>query len=404
MAAPKIVVILYKSKLLSNGEHPLMLRVTQKRKRKYVALGISCPANLWDEQKKLPKKTHPNREFIKAVIHQKILVYQNKLLENPQLGDSAETLINAVENHKVEKQVFPFFDELIDRLTKAGKIGTAQAYKETKRDLKLFLGKSTLLFTDIDQRFLNRYETYFRSKGLADTTISFYFRTLQAAFNKAIQEGIVEAAYYPFKDFRISKFNTTTQKRAITKEDIQKLAQLPVESSSHLYEPRQYFLFSYYGQGINFRDIAFLKWSDVVEGRVFYQRAKTGKFLQFKLLPPAQGIIDYYRPKEDYDRNSYIFPIVNEHIHRTPTQIDNRLDKVLKRVNKGLKQLARLADISVNLTMYVARHTYATVLKRSGIAIPVISEAMGHSNPEITQVYLKSFADEVIDEANEHLL
>ena len=77
---------------------------------------------------------------------------------------------------------------------------------------------------------------------------------------------------------------------------------------------------------------------------------------------------------------------------------------MLKRVNKGLKELARLADIKVHLTTYVARHTYATVLKKSGVPIPVISEAMGHENAEVTQTYLKSFEDEVIDEANEFLL
>lgn len=115
-------------------------------------------------------------------------------------------------------------------------------------------------------------------------------------------------------------------------------------------------------------------------------------------------MIDYHRPETAYERENVVFPLLNKSVHITPTQIDHRLDKVLKRVNSGLKELARLAGITVNLTMYVARHTYATVLKRSGVAIPVISEAMGHATPDITQVYLKSFADEVIDEANEHLL
>ena len=99
-----------------------------------------------------------------------------------------------------------------------------------------------------------------------------------------------------------------------------------------------------------------------------------------------------------------MFPILNRAVHLTPTQINDRLEKVLKRMNKGLKEIAYLAGISTHLTMYVARHTYATVLKRSGVAIPVISEAMGHATPVITQTYLKSFEDEVIDEANTFLL
>ena len=220
--SPKIVVILYKSKVLSNGEHPLMLRVTQKGQRKYVASGISCPEKLWDSKKNLPKRTHPNRKFIQAFISQKVLAYQNKLVENQHLGRSAATIIDAVERSHTGQQFFPFLDELIDRLLKAGKIGNANVYKNTQRTLRHSTSKAILLFTDIDQRFLNKYEAYLRNKGLADISSSFYFRTLRAVFNKAIKEKLVQAAYYPFKEFNISKFNTTTQKRAITKEDINK--------------------------------------------------------------------------------------------------------------------------------------------------------------------------------------
>lgn len=400
----KIAVVLYKSKLLSNSEHPLMLRVTHKGKRKYVSLGISCPASLWDDKKQLPKRMHPNKNFIKEVIKRKVLTYQQKLLENPQLGNSAENVIKAVENARIDQQLFPFLNELIDRLTADGRIGTARAYKEIRRDLKLFTNNTNLLFIDIDQRFLNRYESYFKSKKLADTTISYYLRTLQAVFNKAIKENLVKAECYPFREFKISRFNTKTQKRAMTKEDIRKLAELSIVSDSHLYISQQYFLFSYYGQGMNFRDIAFLKWGDIREDRVFYKRTKTGQMMQFKLLAPAQAIVDQYRPQTPYNKEDYVFPILDRDVHLAPTQIDNRLRKVLKKVNNGLKELASMAGITINLTMYVARHTYGTVLMWNGVGVSTISQAMGHSDPTVTQVYLKSFADEVIDAANEHLL
>ena len=91
-------------------------------------------------------------------------------------------------------------------------------------------------------------------------------------------------------------------------------------------------------------------------------------------------------------------------MHIAPTQIANRLRKVLKKVNNGLKELASMAGITINLTMYVARHTYGTVLMWNGVGVSTISQAMGHSDTTVTQVYLKSFADDVIDAANEHLL
>jgi integrase len=163
-------------------------------------------------------------------------------------------------------------------------------------------------------------------------------------------------------------------------------------------------MFSYYGQGINFIDIAQLQWKNIVQDRIEYTRAKTGKIIQFKLLPPAKAIIEHYRPLTGNHPDHYIFPILNRLKHVTPLQIDNRVAKVLKRVNSELKEIARLAQIDANLTTYVARHTYATVLKKSGIPTAVISEALGHRSEFITQTYLKNFENEVVDLANECLL
>ena len=399
---PKVAVILYKSKVLKNGEHPIMVRVNKKG-RKYVSLGISCPANLWDFEKNMPKRTHPNKKFIQELIKHKKLAYDNKLLKDPQIGTSAEKIIEEVENERVYKQFFPFLDELIDRLVQSGS-GNADVYKETRRKLKNFKPNSMLLLTDIDQRFLNKYEAYLRGLEMKETSISIYFRTLRAVINSAIKEKLLKEDDYPFKEFKVSKFNTTTQKRAITKEEMKKVEALPIPPESPFYIPKQYFLFSYYGQGMNFRDMALLKWKNVIDDRVFYKRTKTRKFLQFKLLPPAQAIIDFYRPQTPYDGEDYVFPILDKHVHITPTQIKDRSKKVRRQVNKAVKELAKMAGISGNITTYVARHTYATVLKRSGIDTSVISEAMGHANSDTTKIYLKSFANEVIDKANEHLL
>lgn len=396
---PKVAVILYKSKVLKNGEHPIMVRVN-KNGRKYVSLGISCPANLWDFEKNTPKRTHPNKKFIQELIKHKKLAYDNKILKSPQIGASAEKIIEAVENERIDKQFFPFLDELIDRHKK----GNADVYRDTRRQLKKFKPNSTLLLTDIDQRFLNKYEAYLRGLEMKETSISVYFRTLRAVLKSAVKEKLLKEDDYPFNEFKVSKFNTTTQKRAITKEEMKKIGALPIPPESPLYIAQKYFLFSYYGQGMNFRDMALLKWKNVIDDRVFYQRAKTDGFLQFKLLPPAQAIIDFYRPQTPYDGEDYVFPILDKHVYITETQINNRSDKVLKQVNKGVKELAKMVGINGKITTYVARHTYATVLKRNHVDTSVISEAMGHANADTTKIYLKSFANEVIDEANEHLL
>ena len=87
-----------------------------------------------------------------------------------------------------------------------------------------------------------------------------------------------------------------------------------------------------------------------------------------------------------------------------PIQVANRLHKVLAKLNKHLKEIGLVLNLSMPLTTYLARHSYATVLKRAGVSTSIISESLGHSSERITQIYLDSFNNEQIDEAMSHLL
>jgi integrase len=161
---------------------------------------------------------------------------------------------------------------------------------------------------------------------------------------------------------------------------------------------------SYYFQGINFKDLSELQWKDIIEDRIFYTRAKTGKIIHFKLVPPAQAIIEHYRPLTGNHPENYIFPILNRLQHVTALQITHRVAKVRKKVNSQMREIARLAQIDANPTTYVARHTYATVLKKNDVSIAKISQALGHSSELVTQTYLKEFEDEEMDLINNCLL
>lgn len=398
--------VLYKSKTLANGEYPIMLRITKDRKRKYISLGISCPLNLWDEKKNAPKRNHPHKDLIEKIIDNQVKEYKEKQLElkaeNKEF--TAVSLAAKVGSKSKKATVFQYFEEVINRLILSKAIGNANTYKDTYRSLKAYLNDKDITFSELDYSLLIGYETYLRKKGLAETSMAVYFRNLRALFNKAIKENVAKPQHYPFKQFQISKFDLSTRKRAITKEEIKRIEGLQLESGSVLNEARQYFLFSYYGSGINFIDMANLKWKNIVGHRLYYNRAKTGKELSFKLLDPAIKILDYWRPLTGQDQNNYVFPILNLSKHLTPQQIDNRVHKVITRVNKRLKELSAIAGLNVPLTTYVARHTFATVLKKSGINTAVISEAMGHQTEAITQTYLKSFENEILDEATQHLL
>ena len=153
---------------------------------------------------------------------------------------------------------------------------------------------------------------------------------------------------------------------------------------------------------MNFGDIARLRYKDIVKGRVNYSRHKTQKLLSFQLVPMALQILEKYGMAGHGE--DYIFPILNRHEHTTPQQIFNRLHKVLRKVNRELKTLGEQIGLEMPLTTYVARHTFATVLKRSGVNIAIISESLGHSDLSTTQIYLDSFENSQIDAAMQHLL
>lgn len=228
------------------------------------------------------------------------------------------------------------------------------------------------------------------------------FRTLRSAYNKAIQAKCARKSDYPFDDYKINKFDTTTQKRAIAKTDILEIKECQPKESKRQYMDlsRDIFMFSYLCGGINFTDIANLTTENITNGRLHYVRQKTGKTISIGLSDEAFTILSKY----ENGANGYLFPILDKSIHKTAQQKQNRIHKILVKVNANLKELANQLGIEANLTTYVARHSFASVLKKSGTNIAIISEALGHSDLATTQIYLDSFDNEQVDNALKALL
>ena len=396
-------VLCYKSKILGNGENPLMIRVCKDGKRKYQSLGISVNPKFWDFEKERPKPDCPNKELILKIMLEKETQFQKQILElkADEKEYTASTLIVPKVQRKI-KSVFEFYEELIKEYESANKIGNSRVYKDSYNSLKNFTGnKLDIPFSHIDTDFLKQYEKWLRKNQLADTTISLYFRTLRSVFNKAIDEKHVKKTDYPFDEFRVSKFDTTTEKRAIPKESIKQIINLDLSNESDYTKlSRDLFVFSYLCGGINFTDIANLTPENIINERLIYIRQKTHKKMNIPLSFDALQIIENYRNMS----NRYVFPILNSDIHITEIQKYNRRKKVLKSINYYLKKISVMSGINSKITSYVARHSFATVLKRSGVNVALISEALGHSDLATTQIYLDSFENEQIDAAMSNLL
>ena len=261
-------------------------------------------------------------------------------------------------------------------------------------------------FKRIDGVFLNDYATWMQvKKKLHKNTIGNRLRGLKAIFNRAISDKVITENITPFKEFKVSKYREETTKRAISKQDIERVINLDLKSISDektfpFYDfARDIFIFSYLGCGINIVDIAFLKYANIIDNdRLQFRRSKTKKIISFRLHPIAKEIIEKYRKKK-HKQTDYVFPIFNDEIQKTMKEKYYKLDYQTRYVNKYLRKIGKHLNISLKLTSYVARHSFATVLKRSGVNTSIISEAMGHSSEKVTQVYLDSFENDQIDEA-----
>ena len=401
-----ISVVCYKSKTLSNGEHPLMLRICKDGKKKYQSLGISIKANLWDFTKEKPKSNCPNKEYIQKLILDKQTELQQRMLEmNSEQKEYTTTTLLHDENKKFElKTVSDYYQELIEQLKADNKCGNRLIYRSSYNSLKAFTNdKLDIPFSAIDIAWLNKYEKWLRSKGNEETTMSLMFRTLRSTYNKAIKAKCARKSEYPFDEFRISKFDVRTQKRAIAKTEVLKFTKevCPIGKRQYIQLSKDIFMFSYLCGGINFTDIANLTKANIIErNRLQYTRQKTGKLIKLGLSEETMKIIEQYAPES----KGYLFPILDIKIHKTPLQKQNRIHKILGKVNINLKLIAAQLGIEGNLTTYVARHSFASVLKKSGVNIALISEALGHSDLSTTQIYLDNFDNEQVDEAMKNLL
>lgn len=390
-----ISVICFKSKTLANGEHPLMLRITKDRKRTMKSLGVSVHPSNWDFDRNEPKPKCPDRKYIQQIILKVKSEYQTRLLEKAARDEdyTAETLVKEQTREQIQSEtVESFYLRTVEQLKREGAVGNAYAYLNSYNVLKSFNRDKPLHFTfsRIDADYLEKFEEWMRARGNKDTSMSFQMRTLRAVFNRAIKLKAVAREKNPFTDYKISRFNTRTPKRALSKTDVMKIVDADCSAESDSCRLAQsVFTFSYLCGGISFVDVANLTSDNIVDGRLSYNHQKTHGAIHVPLSERAMRIVNRYA--EACEQSGYLFPILDSRRHTMPMQKRNRVHKVCHQVNTELRQLARRLNISGEVTTYCARHSFATVLKKSGVNIGIISEALGHHSLKTTQIYLGAF-------------
>ncbi len=401
-----VSVICNKFKVLKNGESPIMVRVAKDGKRSMKSLGVSVNPAYWDFSKNTPKKNCPNRAILMQLISQTLLEYQGKVMEVKIRGNNAtiSSIMEGKGNGMVSVTVEDYLTLHIQQLRDNGKVGNSYAYLNLRTTLQNYYGKKlNFYFSVIDVAFCNKFEAWMRKNQFKDTTMHYYFRTLRATYNKAVEAKCADREKSPFIEYKLSRFSTKTKKRALSKESVKKILKMDCSDMSDKARlAHDVFSFSYYCGGISLVDVANLTLDNIVDGRLVYERQKTHGMINLVMLDEAKAIIERYSTYQN--RTGYLFPILDCRVHITPMQKFNRVRKLCHQINKELHKIADKLKIKEDVTTYVARHSFATVLKKSGVNIGIISQALGHQDIKTTQIYLSKFDDEQVDSAMQNLL
>lgn len=395
-----------KDRIYQDGTTPLFLRFTSNRKSRFVSLGVAINPVYWNAERQELTPDCPDGKNLQFRIDSVREEYAKKIhrLEVLEIEATLEALFGTARRSGTTT-LNDVFNQAIARLEALGKYGSASKHKAALSLLNQF-DPIAIRLEQIDISYLNDFELFLLKRGNKSNSIATKLSILKAIYNKAITEELFVPKSNPFTKFKVGRLWVETRKRAITKEDIQKLIDFELPPDTHflyLEFARDIFLFSYYMAGINFKDIALLTYSSIHNGRIYYVRRKTTKEMNCHLIEPAQHIVQKYF-RVHHQPEDYIFPILNRGTHVTDQQIFNRTHKMLVKVNTHLKWLGLQIGLQTPLTTYVARHTYATVMKKAGVNIALISESLGHSDLATTQIYLDSFENNQIDEAMRHLL
>ena len=394
-----VKLMLNKSRILNNGSYPLVFQVIHNRRKKLLYTGYRMKEEVFDESEgkimngvgstfTATEVVKMNRELRKMRNQIDIRIRQ---LERTREEFTVEDILtqNAFGTGKSQFYLLRYINAQIERKQELKKVGMAAAYKSTRSSLAKFIGRPDVRMSEVDLAFVRRYEDFLYSNGASGNTVSYYLRNLRSLYNQAVTDGYHPRGEYPFAKAQTRPAKTV--KRALSRTDMQNLADLNLENEPELEFTRDLYLFSFYAQGMAFVDIVLLKKTDICNGVLTYSRHKSKQLIRIVVTPQMQGVIDKYNTE-----NEYLFPIISGE-YASGYQ---KYRLALGRINRHLKKIAVVADIKVPLTTYTARHTWATLARDYGAPISVISAGLGHTSEEMTRVYLKDFDVFMLNQVN----
>lgn len=315
------------------------------------------------------------------------------LLDKKGMNYTVDDIVTDFRNYEKECSLFNFMERIIIRLKQTGKIRTSETYTSTLNSFKSFRKGEDIMLDAITSELMEDYQLYLQGRGAIPNTTSFYMRILRAVYQRAVDDELIEQ-HNPFR--RVYTGVDKTVKRALPLAIIKAIRTLDLCLSPPLDFARDMFMMSFYLRGMSFIDMAFLRKSDLINGQIIYRRRKTNQLLTIAWTKEMQILLDKY-PENPTE---YLLPIITS----TTGNERSRYRSVGYNINRSLKKIAEKVGVSIPLTLYCARHSWASAAKAKGIPLSVISEGMGHDSETTTQIYLASLDTSAVDQANSIIL
>jgi integrase/recombinase XerD len=412
------------------GLHPVKIKVTYRRNTTYYSVqlegtNVYADQQLWDAitspaPKGKAKKIREAIEDLKSKARETIqtLTFRGQPFSLNRFKQLFE------HGSGSSSSFFSHFHQYIAELTKERRMGTASAYGSALQCFKKFRKGKDIDPVDITVQLLKDFDNFIRSPKVETTsrgkttirmgnatTVAMYMRAMRAVFNFIIGQQPWLAEVYPFargsnerQKYQIQK-GSGSKGRALSLAELQNLVSMETMEGSPERRAKLLWLFSFYCQGMNFKDIAKLKFRNIENDRIVYVRAKTSRterkqeHIEVAVSKQISAIISELAGVGQ-PIDGYVFSILPPHTEES--DVRRIVNQKLKVVNDWLGKLCTRNGLP-KVTTYWARHTYASLLKESGVSVDMIRELLGHSDAKTTEAYLKRFDLEKKKQINQRI-
>ncbi|MDE6392086.1 MAG: site-specific integrase [Muribaculaceae bacterium] len=394
------IKVKFRPSTVADREGTIYYQIIHERKVRQLLSDYKVFPSEWDDSRSMVTADRKSvRESFILSIRERIrrdverLTKIDRRLVADGLVYNADDVIDEFNRYAHDYSLFNFMESIIAKLRQNGRHRTCETYKSTLNSFRKFRQDDDIMLDCLTSDIMESYEAWHHKRGVAPNTISFYTRILRAVYNRAVDDGIIEDRN-PFRHVYTGVDKTV--KRALPLLSIKRIKALDLSVTPSLDYARDMFMMSFYLRGMSFIDMAFLKKTDLRNGCLTYRRRKTGQQLMIEWTNEMQMILEKY-PENATD---YLLPII-----RNPgTNERCTYRNAGYNINHNLKKIAAMAGVTIPLTLYVARHSWASAAKSKGIPLAVISEGMGHDSEATTRIYLSSLDTSVVDRANSIIL